>query len=164
MGRIVLAAALVLTVSTACGPVRAPAAPAAATCASGPAPSAGSPQRPAAVTDAAKAFLGTLDTDQQAAAGGGLRLESLSNVQRAAALGVLKAGLSDESYQQVLDATGTALGAYRIRLSGTPAAAGPWSVRFDGPGLALDLTVADAAVSVSPAALDGSGTAPACGG
>ncbi|MFI5914400.1 DUF3500 domain-containing protein [Dactylosporangium sp. NPDC051541] len=162
MGKIVLVAAVVLAASTACGPVRTPSTASANTCES-VAPRASSSDRPAAVADATKAFLSTLDDDQRGtAADPGVRLETLSAVQRAAALGVLKVGLSDSGYQQVLHITGAAIADYRIRVLGTPVSTQPWTVRFDGPGLSLDVTVAGPTITVSPPALNAPTGAPPC--
>jgi hypothetical protein len=140
-------AGLVLAAATAaCGPADSGLTPPPVpSCAPAPASSAVSGD----VLDATKSLLGTLDDEQTAQAqDGGLSLEQLSDVQRAAVLAVLKAGLSDGGYQQIADATAAdGIDRYRVRLTGAPAAGGTWVVRFTGPRLAVDLAVAGNAIS-----------------
>ncbi|WP_433041379.1 DUF3500 domain-containing protein [Dactylosporangium sp. CS-033363] len=140
-------AGLVLAAATAaCGPADSGLTPPPVpSCAPAPASSAVSGD----VLEATKSLLGTLDDDQAARArDGGLPLTDLSDVQRAAVLAVLKAGLSDGGYQQIAKSTAAdGIDRYRVGLDGTPESGGTWVVRFTGPRLSVHLAVAGGAIS-----------------
>nr|BFE59036.1 hypothetical protein GCM10020063_035620 [Dactylosporangium thailandense] len=143
---------LTLAVAAACAPAGGPGADAptptpAANVSVCAAPMPGTSAAPEDVLDATKALMGTLDDDQRPAlASPGLSLDSLSAVQRAAVLGVLKAGLSERDYRQL---AGAGIGGYRIRVLGTPSAAGAWTVQVGGVGRVLDFTVSNGVVTTS---------------
>lgn len=94
----------------------------------------------------------------------GLRMDKLSAAQRAAVQQVLRAALSDEGYRQVTqistaDGILTAQGGtnldfgaehYWIRLVGAPAATGKWTIQYGGHHLAVNITVAGAAMTLAP--------------
>jgi hypothetical protein len=132
------------------------------------APAASMPVVSVGVLGAAQSFLGLLDDDQRTAVSGwrsatnlahwsflpdaqfpraGLRLDALSEPQQEAALGILRAGLSNDGYNQVI-ATGS--GPFWIRILGSPSATELWTVQYGGPGLALNLTVRGLAMTLAP--------------
>ncbi|MCJ2049470.1 DUF3500 domain-containing protein [Methylobacterium sp. J-070] len=84
----------------------------------------------------------------------GLRMGSLSEVQREAAMALLRMLLSDRGYRKVLDIMGSdqaladtgtpyAAGraAYTLAIFGTPSVADLWMVQFGGHHLALNVTM-----------------------
>ncbi len=116
----------------------------------------------------------------------GVRMDSLNADQQAAALKVLQAALSPEGYAQVTQIT-TADGVlatqggpqldfgadhYWIRILGTPAATGAWTVQYGGHHLAVnvtvdgdDMTLAPTLWGAQPASYESAGTSsePLCG-
>ncbi|WP_433073521.1 DUF3500 domain-containing protein [Dactylosporangium sp. CA-052675] len=143
---------LTLAIAAACAPAdgtgtAAPSTAPAANVSACAAPMPGTSAAPEDVLDATKALMGALDDDQRSAlAGPGLSLHSLGAVQRAAVLGVLKAGLSDRDYRQLADA---GIDGYRVRVLGTPSAGGAWTVQVGGAGGVLDFTVSEGIVTTS---------------
>ena len=94
----------------------------------------------------------------------GLRMDSLNDAQRAAVLKILQAALSPEGYTQVVGIT-TADGVlasegganldfgadhYWIRILGTPAATGEWTVQYGGHHLAINVTMAGEQMTLAP--------------
>ena len=116
----------------------------------------------------------------------GLRMDELSADQQAAVLKILQAALSPEGYAQVTQIT-TADGVlatqggpqldfgadhYWIRILGTPAASGLWTVQYGGHHLAVnatvdgvDMTLAPTLWGAQPASYASAGTSaePLCG-
>lgn len=94
----------------------------------------------------------------------GLRMDALDPVQQAAAFRVLEAALSPEGYTQVrqistadgvLAATsqmnlGFGADRYWVRILGTPAATGAWTVQYGGHHLAVNVTVVGDAMTLAP--------------
>ncbi|HYV34901.1 MAG TPA: DUF3500 domain-containing protein [Gemmataceae bacterium] len=138
---------------------------------------------------AAKAFLDTLDAKQKAKAvydfnsakksgwsnlpitnvpRNGVRMGDLTQAQRDAAFGVLKASLSKQGYQKIIDimnadqqlATGkggkgggkNSFGNdnYFLALFGEPSVTKPWMVQFGGHHLGLNVTVASKTFVLTP--------------
>lgn len=109
----------------------------------------------------------------------GLRMDSLDRAQQDAVLAILRAALSPEGYAQVAGVRagddvwaaqhGPAFGAgtFFVRILGTPAATGKWTVQFGGHHLAInatmdgkDMTLAPTLWGAEPAVYDtGGGTA-----
>lgn len=139
----------------------------------------------AAVLSATKAFLATLGDEQKEAvqakrtpAGlaqwsdlpdrqfrrAGIRMDMLSLEQKAGVLGILRAGLSADGFNQVAGITtgdgvlaNTAqtnldYGAdhYWIRILGTPSAATIWTVQYGGHHLGLNMTMKGRAMTLAP--------------
>ncbi|MEU4689330.1 DUF3500 domain-containing protein [Actinoplanes sp. NPDC023714] len=77
----------------------------------------------------------------------GIAFADLSGVQRAAALVVLAAALSDPGYAQV---TAALPADAHLAVYGTPSAAGPFAVQFGGTHLARNLTYRGDQVSMTP--------------
>jgi Protein of unknown function (DUF3500) len=116
----------------------------------------------------------------------GLRMDDLNADQQAGVRKVLAAALSPEGYAQVMGIT-TADGVlaseggpdldfgadhYWIRILGTPAATGEWTVQYGGHHLALNVTMAGEQMTLAPtlwgaqpASYESAGTAaePLCG-
>lgn len=116
----------------------------------------------------------------------GLRLDALNDAQKAAVQKVLQAALSPEGYAQVSQIT-TADGVlatqggpqldfgadhYWIRLLGSPAPTGAWTIQYGGHHLAVNVTVDGSAVTLAPtlwgaqpASYEAAGTSaePLCG-
>jgi hypothetical protein len=116
----------------------------------------------------------------------GLRMDSLNDAQRAAVLKILQAALSPEGYAQVVGIT-TADGVlaseggpdldfgadhYWIRILGTPAATGEWTVQYGGHHLAVNVTMAGEQMTLAPTLWGaqpasyesaGTGAEPLCG-
>ncbi|GLP81021.1 DUF3500 domain-containing protein [Mycobacterium antarcticum] len=95
----------------------------------------------------------------------GVRMDTLTQAQRQAALAILRAALSPAGYQQVeqittadgvLAATATGehpdFGAdhYWIRFVGRPSATDPYTIEYGGHHLALNVTVKGAAMTTAP--------------
>ena len=116
----------------------------------------------------------------------GLRMDTLSAEQQAAVLTILESVLSPQGYAQVTQITtadgvlATQGGAdldfgadhYWIRILGTPAAAGLWTIQYGGHHLAVNATVDGADVTLAPtfwgaqpASYESAGTSaePLCG-
>jgi hypothetical protein len=159
-------------------------ATAASVCAAAPAAST-TTGAPAVTLAATEAFLGTLDATQKTTVQAertssnlsqwsnlpdqlfkraGLRMDSLSADQQAAAMKVLQAALSPEGYTQVTQIS-TADGVlaatagmnldfgadhYWIRVLGTPAATGAWTVQYGGHHLAVNVTLDGAKMTLAP--------------
>jgi Protein of unknown function (DUF3500) len=94
----------------------------------------------------------------------GLRLDALSAAQQAAALKILEAALSPEGYEQVKEIS-TADGVlaatsqmnldfgadhYWVRILGTPAATGAWTVQYGGHHLAVNVTLSGEDMTLAP--------------
>jgi hypothetical protein len=96
----------------------------------------------------------------------GLRLGDLTPPQRAAALALLKAALSPEGYQKVMEIVkgdevlknNEGQGGrvrfgedeYFLALMGTPSVSAPWMIQFGGHHLAINLTLAERAATLAP--------------
>jgi hypothetical protein len=94
----------------------------------------------------------------------GLRMDGLSAEQQAAALAILQGALSSEGYAQVTEITAADgvlaaqddrdldLGAdhYWIRILGTPAATGEWTVQYGGHNLAVNVTIDGSEMTLAP--------------
>jgi hypothetical protein len=93
----------------------------------------------------------------------GLRLGSLTKVQRAAAMRLLQTVLSPKGYEKVLEIMGSdeelsktekhfAAGeaVYTVAVFGNPSMATPWMLQFGGHHLALNLVVDGASSSLTP--------------
>ncbi|MGI5290570.1 DUF3500 domain-containing protein [Nonomuraea polychroma] len=94
----------------------------------------------------------------------GLRMDSLDSTQQTAVLKILKAALSDEGYKQVTQITtgdgvlaagggiNLDFGAdhYWIRILGTPAATGKWTLQYGGHHLAVNITMAGNSMTLAP--------------
>lgn len=139
----------------------------------------------AATLAAANAFLATLDASQKTTVvadrtqanlsqwsnlpdqlfeRAGLRMDALSDAQRAAVLKILEAALSPEGYAQVnqitvADGVLAAAGGinldfgadhYWIRFVGAPAATGAWTIQYGGHHLAVNITVAGKDMTIAP--------------
>ena len=141
----------------------------------------------AATADAAEAFLATLSDEQQASVvyafddetkttswtnfpvtfvqRAGLNLSDLTDEQRAAALVVMQALLSDEAYATIATimngdvylvenstTTEASLGQYYIAFFGDPSDTASWAVQFGGHHLGINatLTGADPAITFAP--------------
>lgn len=141
----------------------------------------------AATADAADAFLATLSDEQRASAvyafddptnttswtnfpvtfvqRAGLNLADLTDEQKAAALTVMKALLSDEAYTTIATimngdvylvenstTTEESLGQYYIAFFGDPSDTASWAVQFGGHHLGINatLTPADPAITFAP--------------
>lgn len=153
-------------------------------CAATPAAAPTADAAPATLS-ATKAFLATLDTTQKSTVQAdrsqanlsqwsnlpdqlfkraGLRMDTLSTAQQAAAMKVLQAALSPEGYTQVTQIS-TADGVlaataqmdldfgadhYWIRILGTPATTGPWTVQYGGHHLAVNVTVVGDRMTLAP--------------
>ncbi len=93
---------------------------------------------------------------------GGLRMDGLDPAQQDAVRGVLRAALSPEGYAQVSEITagdgvfalerGPNYGAdrYFVRILGTPAATGPWTVQYGGHHLAVNVTLDGEDMTLAP--------------
>ena len=94
----------------------------------------------------------------------GIRMDALTADQQAAAMRILQAALSPEGYAQVVGIT-TADGVlateggpdldfgadhYWIRILGTPAETGEWTVQYGGHHLAVNATMAGDAMTLAP--------------
>lgn len=94
----------------------------------------------------------------------GLRMDALSAAQQAAALKILAAALSPEGYTQVTQIS-TADGVlaatsqmnldfgadhYWVRILGTPAATGAWTVQYGGHHLAVNITLSGETMTLAP--------------
>ena len=116
----------------------------------------------------------------------GLRMDALSAAQQGAALKILAAALSPEGYEQVTEIS-TADGVlaatsqmnldfgadhYWVRILGTPAATGPWTVQYGGHHLAVNVTLSGENMTLAPTlwgaqpssyTAAGTGAEPLCG-
>ncbi|MEV6342860.1 DUF3500 domain-containing protein [Actinoplanes sp. NPDC051851] len=140
---------------------------------------------PAGVLLATHAFLATLDDTGRAAVRGertaanleqwsdlpdrlfkraGLRMDGLDEGQRAAAMAILRAGLSRDGYRQVLQITAAddllarrtesdqeyGSGHYWIRILGSPSAGEIWTVQYGGHHLGINLTLRGDQMTMAP--------------
>ena len=95
----------------------------------------------------------------------GLQMGTLSQAQRDAVMKIFQVALSDEGYQQLTQiAAGDGVLAaqagpgegpygpdlYWIRILGTPATAGTWTVQFGGHHLAVNVTMSGTAMTLAP--------------
>jgi hypothetical protein len=86
----------------------------------------------------------------------GLSIGEMSRVQRDAAMKLLRAGTTQAGYTKALNIAslqaelGRDPNAYFFTVFGTPAADGTWGWRFEGHHLAMNYTLANGNVSISP--------------
>lgn len=136
------------------------------------APAVPEPVTSVGVLGAAESFLALLDAKQRTAVSGwrsetnlshwsylpdrqfkraGLRLDTLTAPQREAALGILKAGLSNDGYNQVRNiATVSSADHFWIRILGSPSETDLWTVQYGGHHLALNLTMRGLTMTLAP--------------
>jgi hypothetical protein len=182
-----LSAVLVLAACSSSGPEAEtrPTAATPASCPVAPAPGAADGAAAQRVLTATQAFTATLDDAQRISVAAerspanlaqwsnlpdelferaGLRMDSLSSEQQAAALAILQAALSSEGYAQVTEITAADgvlaaedgpdldFGAdhYWIRILGTPAAMGEWTVQYGGHHLAVNVTINGSEMTLAP--------------
>ncbi|WP_407638799.1 DUF3500 domain-containing protein [Allokutzneria albata] len=116
----------------------------------------------------------------------GLRMDKLNRAQRDAAMAILKAALSPEGYaqvQQINTADGVLASSepgnpgfsadhYWIRILGTPADTGRWTIQYDGHHLGLNMTLNGSTMTLAPSfwgaqpasyELAGTAAEPLCG-
>ncbi len=93
----------------------------------------------------------------------GIKLGEMSAAQQTAALNLIKAALSPEGYQkivdimdadQILSATGTPYddgrAFYGIGLFGTPSPTSPWMIQYGGHHLGLNIVVVGSNIAITP--------------